>query len=168
MGHPQKPTLIRTDNKTACGILTGTMRQKASKCIDMNFHWLGDRTVNQKQFKLEWAPGHTNLGDYPTKKHPPQHHRRVRPIQLYIENESPTTMEQCSSILQSAHSPKSFDMTKQGCVRKRTGAPPPLITKAAYGLTRINHSQSNSTRRRSNNKLYKHIKQSSILSSYLL
>ena len=26
MGHPQNPTLIRTDNKTACGILTGTMR----------------------------------------------------------------------------------------------------------------------------------------------
>ena len=41
IGHPQTPTLIRTDNKTACGILTGTMRQKASKCIDMNFHWLG-------------------------------------------------------------------------------------------------------------------------------
>ena len=96
-----------------------------------------------------------------------QHHCRLRPIQLYIKDESPTTMEQCSTILQSAHSPKSFDMTKQGCVRKQTGSPQPLITKAAYALTPINLSHSNISRR-SNNKLYKHIKQSNILPSYLL
>ena len=37
MGHPQPPTLIRTDNKTACGILHGTMKQKRSKAINMRY-----------------------------------------------------------------------------------------------------------------------------------
>ena len=108
MGHPQKPTLIRTDNKTACGILTGTMRQKASKCIDMNFHWLGDRTVNQKQFKLEWAPGSTNLGDYPTKHHFSKHHRQVRPIYQYIKGRSPSTLEGCNRILNPTSQTKTY------------------------------------------------------------
>lgn len=42
MGHPQPPTVIQTDNKTAHSILTGTMKQKRSKSIDMRFHWLKD------------------------------------------------------------------------------------------------------------------------------
>ena len=167
LGHHQPPTPIVSDNSTAVGIIKGTMKQKQSKSFNKEHNWLRDRML-RGYYDYHWEKGTTNLGDYPTKKHPPQHHRRVRPIQLYIENESPTTMEQCSAILQSAHSPKSFDMTKQGCVRKRTGAPPPLITKAAHGLTLINHSQSNISRRRSNIKPYMHIKQSSILSSYLL
>jgi hypothetical protein len=108
MGHPQKPTLIRTDNKTACGILTGSMKQKASKCIDMNFHWLGDRTVNQKQFKIEWAPGHTNLGDYPTKHHFSKHHRQVRPIYQYIKGRSPSTLEGCNRILNPTSQTKTY------------------------------------------------------------
>ena len=43
MGHPQPPMLIRTDNKTAYGILDGTMKQKRSKVTDVRFHWLKDR-----------------------------------------------------------------------------------------------------------------------------
>ena len=31
MGHPQPPTLMRTDNNTAHGLVTGTMKQKRSK-----------------------------------------------------------------------------------------------------------------------------------------
>ena len=52
MGHSQPPTVIRTDNKTAHGILTGTMKQKRSKAIDMRFHWLKDRANNQKQIRI--------------------------------------------------------------------------------------------------------------------
>ena len=172
LGHQQPPTPIISDNSTAVGIIKGTMKQKQSKSFNKEHNWLRDRML-RGYFDYHWEKGSTNLGDYPTKKHPPQHHRRVRPIQLYIKDESPTTMEQCSTILQSAHSPKSFDMTKQGCVRKRTGTPQPLITQAAYTCTRTfptNLSQSNISlsRRRSNNKLHKHIKQSNRLHSYLL
>ena len=28
MGHPQPPTIMRTDNQTACGVITETMKQK--------------------------------------------------------------------------------------------------------------------------------------------
>ena len=27
MGHPQQPTRIRTDNQSACGVITGEMKQ---------------------------------------------------------------------------------------------------------------------------------------------
>ena len=119
MGHPQKATLIRTDNKTACGILTGTMKQKASKFIDMNFHWLGDRTVKQKQFKLEWAPGPTNIGDYPTKHHFSKHHQNVRPIYLYVKGRSPSTLEGCNRIL----SPMSHTKSDRQQDSKADGQP---------------------------------------------
>ena len=39
MGHPQLATKMKTDSITACGILTGTIKQKRSKAIDMNFCW---------------------------------------------------------------------------------------------------------------------------------
>ena len=39
LGHPQPPTPMKTDNSTAQGILTGTMKQKRSKAIDMRFYW---------------------------------------------------------------------------------------------------------------------------------
>jgi hypothetical protein len=42
MGHSQPPTPIRTDNTTARGIVTGTIKQKRSKAIDMRFYWLKD------------------------------------------------------------------------------------------------------------------------------
>ena len=38
MGHPQPPTKMKTDNMTAQGILTGTIKQKRSKAIDMRFY----------------------------------------------------------------------------------------------------------------------------------
>ena len=100
MGHPQPPTVIRTDNKTACGIVTGTMKQKRSKAIDMRFHFLKDRVTNHKQLIIRWAPGITNLADYTTKHHPGAHHRKVRPIFLYVKGKSPTTLKGCNKILE--------------------------------------------------------------------
>jgi hypothetical protein len=40
MGHPQRPTLVTTDNATAVGLTQKTMTPKASKSMDMRFHWL--------------------------------------------------------------------------------------------------------------------------------
>ena len=99
MGHPQPPTLIRTDNKTACGIMDGTMKQKRSKAIDMRFHWLKDRVTNHKQFKIQWASGKENLADYFSKHHLGSHHRKVRPIYVYMKDKSPTTLKGCAKIL---------------------------------------------------------------------
>jgi hypothetical protein len=42
MGHPPPPPPIRTDNTTERGIITGTIKQKRLKAIDMYFYWLND------------------------------------------------------------------------------------------------------------------------------
>ena len=99
MGHPQPPSIIRTDNKIAHGILTGTMQQKRSKLIDMKFHWLKDKAINHNQISIEWSPCRTNLADYFTKHHSATHHKRVRPIYLYIKGRSPATLQGCAKIL---------------------------------------------------------------------
>ena len=48
MGHPQPATKMITDNNTAEGIITGTIKQKRSKSIDMRFYWLKDRQEKNK------------------------------------------------------------------------------------------------------------------------
>jgi hypothetical protein len=40
LGHPQPPTPIQTDNKTANDLLTNKFMAKALKAMDMHFHWL--------------------------------------------------------------------------------------------------------------------------------
>ena len=77
MGHPQPPTPIATDNSTALGIVTASIRQRRSKSTDMRFHWVRDR-INQNQFLVFWAPGATNLADYFSKHHAPYHHKKMR------------------------------------------------------------------------------------------
>jgi hypothetical protein len=56
MGQPQPSTPRRTDNTTTRGIVTGTIKQKQSKAIDMQFYWLKDG-YEQKQFNIIWGPG---------------------------------------------------------------------------------------------------------------
>ena len=97
MGHQQPPTVIRTDSETGCGVINGTMRQRRSKVVDMNLNWIKDR-CERKQFDIKWAPGATNRADYTTKHHTGTHHRLVRPIQLYMEGKSPTTLQGCDRI----------------------------------------------------------------------
>ena len=87
MGWKQPPTPMQTDNSTANGIINRTVKQQKSKAMDMRFYWIRDRT-EQKQFKIFWAPGSLNLGDYFTKHHAPAHHRNVRPLYLHMK-ESP-------------------------------------------------------------------------------
>jgi hypothetical protein len=68
MGHPQPQTPIQTDNMTAEGVTnkknTANMRLRNRK--------------SQDQFKIYWRPRKTNLADYFTKHHPPNHHTNVR------------------------------------------------------------------------------------------
>ena len=84
MGHHQPPTPIQVDNTTAATFANGTMKQKRSKSIDMNFYWLQDRTT-QGQFHIYWGLGKGNHGDYHSKHHSPAHHREKRPIYLHTE-----------------------------------------------------------------------------------
>jgi hypothetical protein len=50
MGHPQPATPVQTDNSTAEGIINSRVQPKRTKAMDMRFHWLRDRGVNQQQF----------------------------------------------------------------------------------------------------------------------
>jgi hypothetical protein len=53
--------------------------------MDMRYLWLTDR-VPQKQFDVYWHPGLDNLGDYHTKHHSAQHHKKMRKFILHEAN----------------------------------------------------------------------------------
>jgi hypothetical protein len=88
LGHPQPKTPMQTDNSTAHGVLTNRITPKATKSMDMRFHWLRCRDA-QGQFRYFWRPGPTNTADYWTKHHPAIHHQSFRPqiltSQKYME-----------------------------------------------------------------------------------
>ena len=98
LGHPQPPTPVRTDNSTAHGYVNNSIKQKRSKAMDMRFHWLKDR-AQQEQFKVIWVKGAHNFADYPTKHHPASHHKKTRPIWLYVKDKSPRTLQGCIELL---------------------------------------------------------------------
>ena len=100
LNHPQPATPMRTDNSTADGIMNKTVKQKASKSMDMRFYWVQDR-VEQNQLKVFWAPGVINLADYQSKVQPTSVHRALRPIYLYEKGKSPATLQGCDKILKS-------------------------------------------------------------------
>jgi hypothetical protein len=89
MGHPQGATPMECDNTTAVGIINDTIRQRRSKAMDMRFYWIKDRQKQEGQFRLYWASGSTNQGDYFTKHHSPVHHRIMRPYYIH----TPTAQE---------------------------------------------------------------------------
>jgi hypothetical protein len=78
MGHLQPPTPVQTENSTADSIVNLRVQPKRTKAMDMCFHWLRDRGVNQKQFNFYWRPGSLMRADYWTKHHSPSHHRHMR------------------------------------------------------------------------------------------
>jgi hypothetical protein len=80
-GHPQPPTPMQTDNKTAHDLLTNKILPKALKAMDMRFHWLQCHEA-QGQFRYYWRPGTQNLAGYFTKHHPASHHKANRPTFL--------------------------------------------------------------------------------------
>ena len=77
MGHPQPRTSIQTDNSTAYGLINNKIIAKATKLVDMSFHWLCCRD-SQGQFRYYWRPRTQNLGNYWTKHHPGSHHQNFR------------------------------------------------------------------------------------------
>jgi hypothetical protein len=87
-GHPQPATPTQTDNSTAVGIATDTVKQKRSKAMDMRFYWVRDR-VQQEQFHVYWVKGSLNKADYFTKHHPAKHHREVRSTYLHLPQPTP-------------------------------------------------------------------------------
>jgi hypothetical protein len=105
LGHQQPGTPMKTDNRTATGIINNTIKQKRSKAINMRLYWLRDR-VKQGMFDLYWAPGLNSLADYPTKQHSGKHHKVVRSIYLYEKN-STTTVQACIDLLNYKKSPKT-------------------------------------------------------------
>ena len=116
MGHPQPPTPINCDNLTTTGIVNGTVKRQRSRSMEKNYFYVIDQ-VDNKQFIVEWYPGHENLGDYISKHHDERHHKEVRNIYLHDEN-SPR-------YLQRAKRPSSL----RGCVgtgRKGSIRPAPL------------------------------------------
>jgi len=60
------------------GIVNLRVQPKRTKAVDMHFHCLRDRGVNQKQFKFYWHPGPFMRADYWTKHHSPSHHRHLQ------------------------------------------------------------------------------------------
>ena len=48
----------------------------------MRFYWIRNRT-SQGQFLIYWQTGITNLGDYHTKHHSPEHHQLMQPTYLH-------------------------------------------------------------------------------------
>ena len=94
MNHPQTPTPIQVDNSTAVGIAKKIIKQKLSKAMDMRFHWIHDRII-QEHFHVFWKLGPTNLGDYHYKHHPNTHHIKVRHTNLHKPHSSQTTFQGC-------------------------------------------------------------------------
>ena len=107
MGHPQPATKVKTDNMTARSILTGTIKQKRSKAIDMRFYWLKDQQ-EQGQLDIIWEPGKQNLADYSTKHHAVSHHRILRCIYLFVPGRSPTNKKECIKILDQLQDPQKI------------------------------------------------------------
>jgi hypothetical protein len=82
LGYPQPVTPMATNNNTASGIATDTVKQKRSKAIDMRFYWIRDRE-RQGQFQMYWSKGQTNRADYFSKHHPASHHQSICQLTHY-------------------------------------------------------------------------------------
>jgi hypothetical protein len=52
LGHTQPPTPLRTDNSTAFGIVNEKIKQKRSKAMDMQYHWLTLTFIGAQDVKI--------------------------------------------------------------------------------------------------------------------
>ena len=83
LAHHQPPTPLKTDNSTSSAFIDNTIKQRRSKTWDMRWNWMRDPKTKE-QIKTYWDRGVNNLADYPTKHHPPIHHKRMRPTYLHV------------------------------------------------------------------------------------
>ena len=84
LGHPQPPTILKTDSSTTASFVNENMRMKRSKSWDMRYHWLYD-PVLRREFIVRWGKGILNKADYYIKHFRPSHHERMRPTLLISE-----------------------------------------------------------------------------------
>ena len=77
LGHPQPPTPIKTDNKTASAFANNTLQSKRSKSWDMRYFWIKDK-ITEGEFLVYWDKGLHNFADYFTKHFPPNYHQKIR------------------------------------------------------------------------------------------
>ena len=105
MGHPQPPTPVQVDKSTALGIVTGIIKKRKSKAMDMRLYFIRDRS-NQDQLNISWKPGSTNKGVYFTKHFPPAHHTTVHRYYLHVAKYGkPSTLQGCVNLTSSANHP---------------------------------------------------------------
>ena len=74
LGHIQGATEIKCDNACAVGLANSNIKEKMSKAIDKDFHWVRDR-VNRGQYKVTWEEGKSNRADFFTKTLPVHEHK---------------------------------------------------------------------------------------------
>ena len=84
MVHPKGTTPLQFDKKCAHGILTGVIKQKQYKGVDMKLHWLRDISIEKKQLHTHYKCGKHNIGGYTKKHRPDKHHRTI--CHLYVAN----------------------------------------------------------------------------------
>ena len=63
MGHPQPPTPVHCDNKTATDIANDTVKKHRSRSMEMRYFWVTDQ-VKRRILNVMWHPGKENLGEY--------------------------------------------------------------------------------------------------------
>ena len=78
LGHPQPPTLLKTDNRMSNNFIHNNIAQRRSKSWDMRYYWLRD-IENQKLFHFYWDKSENNEADYYTKHHSAKYHTETRP-----------------------------------------------------------------------------------------
>ena len=83
----------------------------------MRFYWLKCRQ-QQKQFDIYWDNGKNNFADYFTKHHSPSHHKVVRPIYLFDQNNE-LDMRGCIKILNDWGSPSSKSEPRQTLISNK-------------------------------------------------
>ena len=76
MGLHQPYTIVTTDNITKKGLKLETMQPKASKSMDMQWHWLNCRAA-PNQFHYQWKQGSDNHADYYRKHHAGSYHQQI-------------------------------------------------------------------------------------------
>ena len=111
------------------------MKPKHSKTWYMKLHWLGCKEVLE-EFKVHQYKGTNNDADYFTKRHPPIHHRQMRPRCIYTLNlarKIPETIRLCQGVLNRVTGTQSrIEYLK--VIR----AKPSYITKKFHTVIRLN------------------------------
>ena len=98
MGYPQAPAPATANAATARAMLGSGAPGRCLKGAGMRLHWMKGR-AKRNIFNIQWKAAEANLGHYPTMKHEPTHHRKVRPICTHRDGESPAALQGCASIL---------------------------------------------------------------------